>query len=96
MINHDETFNGTWPFKPNFFNGNGFKQHYIDKGPKDGNPIIMLHGEPTWGYIYRNFIPQLSEKYRVIVPDLMALESQNLLKIKSILLKLTWRTLQTN
>ena len=49
MINHDETFNGTWPFKPNFFNGNGFKQHYIDEGPKDGNPIIMLHGEPTWG-----------------------------------------------
>ena len=71
MINHDETFNGTWPFKPNFFNGNGFKQHYIDEGPKDGNPIIMLHGEPTWGYIYRNFIPQLSEKYKVIVPDLM-------------------------
>ena len=34
MINHDETFNGTWPFKPNFFNGNGFKQHYIDEGPK--------------------------------------------------------------
>jgi haloalkane dehalogenase len=31
----------------------------------------MLHGEPTWGYIYRNFIPQLSKKYRVIVPDLM-------------------------
>ena len=71
MINHDETFNGTWPFKPNFFNGNGFKQHYIDEGPKDANPIILLHGEPTWGYIYRNFIPQLLEKYRVIVPDLM-------------------------
>jgi len=71
MINHDETFRGTWPFKPNFFNGNGFKQHFIDEGPKDGNPILMLHGEPTWGYIYRNFIPQLSEKYRVIVPDLM-------------------------
>jgi haloalkane dehalogenase len=36
MINYDETFRGTWPFKPNFFNGNGFKQHYIDEGPKDG------------------------------------------------------------
>ena len=71
MINYDETFRGTWPFKPNFFNGNGFKQHYIDVGPTDGIPIIMLHGEPTWGYIYRNFIPQLSKKYRVIVPDLM-------------------------
>ncbi len=71
MINASETFNGTWTFKPNFFNGNGFAQHYIDEGPKDKNPIIMLHGEPTWGYIYRNFIPKLSKKYRVIVPDLM-------------------------
>ena len=71
MINASETFNGTWTFKANFFNGNGFEQHYIDEGPKDRSPIVMLHGEPTWGYIYRNFIPKLSKKYRVIVPDLM-------------------------
>ena len=56
MINASETFNGTWTFQANFFDGNGFAQHYVDEGPKDRNPIIMLHGEPTWGYIYRNFI----------------------------------------
>ena len=56
MIEASETFEGTWPFKPKFFNGNGFLQHYIDEGPRGSKPIIMLHGEPTWGYIYRKFI----------------------------------------
>ena len=71
MIKASETFNGTWPFKPNFYNGNGFLQHFVDEGPKDTDPIVMLHGEPTWGYIYRKFIPVLAKKNRVIVPDHM-------------------------
>jgi pimeloyl-ACP methyl ester carboxylesterase len=71
MINSIETFKGTWPFAPHFYNGNGFAQHFIDEGPRNAESIICLHGEPTWGYIYRKFIPQLSEKYRVIVPDMM-------------------------
>ena len=49
MIDASETFNGSWPFKPNFYKGNGFLQHFVDEGPKDADPIIMLHGEPTWG-----------------------------------------------
>ena len=71
MIEASETFEDTWPFTPCFFNGNGFLQHYVDEGPKNANPIIMLHGQPTWGYIYRKFIPKLSNTYRVIVPDMM-------------------------
>jgi cis-3-alkyl-4-acyloxetan-2-one decarboxylase len=43
--------------------------HFIDEGK--GDPIVCLHGEPTWGYIYRNFIPKLSKHHRVIVPDHM-------------------------
>jgi len=43
--------------------------HYVDEG--DGEPIVMLHGEPTWGYLYRNFIPELSKTNRVVVPDHM-------------------------
>ena len=65
----EETFDGTWPFKPCFYHGNGFAQHYIDEG--EGDPILLLHGEPMWGYLYRNFIPALSKNYRVIVPDHM-------------------------
>jgi pimeloyl-ACP methyl ester carboxylesterase len=71
MISADETFEGTWPFAPKYFNGNGFQQHYVDEGSKTAETIICLHGEPTWGYIYRNFIPQLSDKYRIVVPDMM-------------------------
>ena len=71
MIKSSETFKGTWPFLPNFFDGNGFLQHYVDEGPREVKPIILLHGEPTWGYIYRKFIPELSKSYRVVVPDMM-------------------------
>ena len=65
----DETFDGTWPFEPHFYSANGFEQHYVDEG--EGDPIVLLHGEPTWGYLYRNFIPALSKTHRVIVPDHM-------------------------
>ena len=71
MIQANETFGGTWPFKANFCDAAGFKQHYVDEGPSDGEVILCLHGEPTWGYLYRNFIPELSKHYRVIVPDHM-------------------------
>ena len=71
MINEHETFNGSWPFKPRFSIASGFKQHYIDEGVSDGQVVLCLHGEPTWGYLYRNFIPELSKYYRVIVPDHM-------------------------
>lgn len=69
MIPADETFDGTWPHPPNFFDGHGFQQHYVDVG--GGDPIVCLHGEPTWGYLYRHMIPALAEHNRVIVPDHM-------------------------
>jgi len=69
LIDANATFGGTWPFKPNFSDAAGFRMHYIDEG--EGEPILLLHGEPTWGYLYRNFIPGLSENNRVIVPDHM-------------------------
>lgn len=50
MIPADETFDGTWPRAPHFFEGNGFCQHYIDvNNAPEGtdNVIIPLHGEPT-------------------------------------------------
>jgi cis-3-alkyl-4-acyloxetan-2-one decarboxylase len=69
MIPAHETFGATWPFAPHYFEGNGFRMHYVDEGA--GDPILCLHGEPTWGYLYRRFIPPLSETHRVIVPDYM-------------------------
>jgi haloalkane dehalogenase len=69
MIPAEETFDGTWPFAPRFCSAAGFAQHYADEG--SGRPVVLLHGQPTWGYIYRKFIPVLAETHRVIVPDHM-------------------------
>lgn len=72
MIAPDETFDGTWPYAPQFFMENGFRQHYVDEGPRDtGETFVCVHGEPTWGYLYRNFIAPLSKLGRVVVPDHM-------------------------
>jgi len=69
MIPADETFDGSWPFTARFCSEAGFRQHYVDEG--HGRPLILLHGQPTWGYIYRRFIPPLAVAHRVIVPDHM-------------------------
>ena len=74
MIDPDETFNGTWPYAPHFFEGNGFRMHYIDEPASAGSCddiFLCIHGEPTWGYLYRNIIPMLRRYGRVVVPDNM-------------------------
>lgn len=65
----EETFEGTFPFAPHFSTRPGFRMHYVDEG--SGDPIILIHGEPTWAYLYRNFIPPLARHFRVIAPDHM-------------------------
>lgn len=67
----DETFDGSFPFAPHYHSINGFNMHYVDEG--NGEPIVMLHGDPTWGYLYRQFIPALSRHHRCIVPDHMGM-----------------------
>jgi cis-3-alkyl-4-acyloxetan-2-one decarboxylase len=69
MIPANKTFDGTFPFEPHFTMAPGFRMHYVDEGK--GSPIICLHGEPTWSYLYRKFIPPLATDFRVIVPDHM-------------------------
>jgi haloalkane dehalogenase len=69
VIPANETFNGTFPFKPHFAEVAGFRMHYVDEGK--GEPVVCLHGEPTWGYLFRDIIPRLACQYRVIVPDYM-------------------------
>lgn len=64
-----ETFGGTFPFEPHYQTINGVQLHYVDEGK--GEPIVCVHGEPTWGYLYRKFIHGLQETNRIIVPDHM-------------------------
>jgi pimeloyl-ACP methyl ester carboxylesterase len=66
----DFTFGGTWPFEPRWLETDGVHIHYVDEGPRDGEPVVMLHGVPTWSYLYRRFIPALaSAGYRAIAYD---------------------------
>jgi pimeloyl-ACP methyl ester carboxylesterase len=67
----DETFEETFPFVPHYYSSSGFDMHYVDEG--SGEPVVMVHGDPTWGYLYRNFIPPLSRHYRCVVPDQMGM-----------------------
>ncbi len=54
-------------FAPHYSEYLGLRMHYLDEGK--GDPILLLHGEPTWSYLYRRMIPELSRQFRVIVPD---------------------------
>jgi haloalkane dehalogenase len=70
--NPDWTFGGTWPFEPRWFESADGRIHFVDEGPRHGRPVVLAHGNPTWGYLYRHFIPPLvAAGHRVIVPDLL-------------------------
>ncbi|MDA9442363.1 alpha/beta hydrolase [Bradyrhizobium sp. CCBAU 51745] len=71
MIEADATFASTFPFAPHFTNAPGFQMHYVDEGPREGEVVLCLHGEPTWGYLFRHLISALSPTHRVVVPDHM-------------------------
>ena len=59
-----------YPYTSKFANVNGWRMHYIDEGPVSAPPVFLLHGNPTWGYLYRDTIPSLLKAgYRVVVPD---------------------------
>lgn len=70
MIN-TEPFKELYPFKSHWLNINGHRYHYLDEGPQDAPPLLMLHGNPTWSFYYRTLIAPLSQTHRVIVPDHM-------------------------
>jgi len=65
----DERFAGLpdYAFEPRYLEQDGLRMHYVDEG--SGSPILLLHGEPTWAFLYRKTIPALSAVGRTIVPD---------------------------
>ncbi len=71
MIPPDATFGGTFPYAPHFTTAPGFPMHYVDEGPRNGEIVLCLHGEPTWGYLFRHLIGVLSATHRVVAPDHM-------------------------
>jgi len=70
----DEAFENLpdFPFEPQYVVVDGLRMHYIDEGPPEAPPVLLLHGEPTWSYLYRHMIPPLAAAgYRVVAPDLI-------------------------
>ena len=59
-----------FPFEPNYLEWDGLRTHYLDEGPRDAPVALLLHGEPTWSFLYRKMIPPLlAAGYRCVAPD---------------------------
>ncbi len=70
----DERFDDLpdYPFTPNYVDVAGLRMHYVDVGDRSGDTVLLLHGEPSWSYLYRYMIPPLADAgYRVVAPDLV-------------------------
>jgi haloalkane dehalogenase len=65
----DERFEGLpgYSFEPHYANQGGLRMHYVDEG--SGDPVLLLHGEPTWAFLYRKMIPRIAGIARVVAPD---------------------------
>jgi haloalkane dehalogenase len=66
-----------YPFQPHYLeiasgDGDSLRVHYLDEGPAEASPVLLLHGEPSWSYLYRTMIPPLVEAgHRVVAPDMV-------------------------
>jgi haloalkane dehalogenase len=62
-----------YPFEPHYLQlSGGLRVHYLDEGPADPAPVLLMHGEPSWSYLYRTMIPVLvAAGHRCIAPDLV-------------------------
>src|SRR5207248_5927736 len=75
----DDAFAGLagYPFAPHYVevpdgDGGSLRVHYVDEGPRDAPPVLMLHGEPSWSYLYRKMIPVITGAgLRAVAPDLV-------------------------
>ena len=74
-----------YPFAPHYQPvAPGIEMHYVDEGPRDGEVVLLLHGQPSWSYLYREMIPPLvAAGYRVIAPDLIGFGRSDKPKEKS-------------
>lgn len=58
-----------YPFESRWLQLEGARMHFIDEGPRDGPVLLMMHGNPTWSFYYRNLVRALRDRYRCVVPD---------------------------
>ncbi|MEO6708943.1 MAG: alpha/beta fold hydrolase [Planctomycetota bacterium] len=63
------SFAGEYPFESHDLDLDGVRYHYLDEGPRDGEPILFVHGNPTWSFHWRHAISALSDRYRCVAAD---------------------------
>ena len=65
----DERFDALpgYAFAPHYLEHDGLRMHWVDEG--EGDPVLLLHGEPTWSFLYRTMVPPLAAAARVVAPD---------------------------
>jgi pimeloyl-ACP methyl ester carboxylesterase len=68
-VHPPEAYRALYPFESHWLDLDGVRYHYLDEGLGQAAPIVMLHGNPTWSFYYRDLIPPLSRQYRIVVPD---------------------------
>ena len=66
-MNIPDLFKTEYPFRSNFLDLDGLRYHYLDEG--SGPPVLMVHGNPSWSFYYRNLVRELRSSHRCIVPD---------------------------
>jgi haloalkane dehalogenase len=63
-------YSDQYPFSGKYYlDQYGHKMHYLDEGPEDGPVVLLLHGNPTWSFMYRNVVQKLKNTHRCIAPD---------------------------
>ncbi len=61
-----------YPFEAHWVEVGGYRLHYVDEGPRDADAVVLLHGNPTWSFLYREIIPRIVEAgLRVVAPDFL-------------------------
>ena len=61
-----------FPYEPHYLEVDEIRLHYVDEGPKDAEVILLMHGEPSWSFLYRHMIPILVKAgFRTVAPDLV-------------------------
>lgn len=61
-----------YAFAPHYVEVQGLRIHYVDEGPREAEPVLLLHGEPSWSYLYRKMIPGIVDAgFRAVAPDLV-------------------------
>jgi len=64
-----EVSRALYPFDGRFFDRDGLRYHFLDEGPRQAPPVLMVHGNPTWSFHYRTLVEALRDDHRVLVPD---------------------------